>query len=119
MSKSKKNEEVMTSEDVETSTVVTPEVSTEVAKRKPGRPADPAKKAAREAKKTGKRGRPVVEGSERQIKLAEYAAKKEAGLIKQGRPKMDPIAKLEQQAAKLKAKAEAKISEAIALGATE
>ena len=38
-----------------------------------------------------KRGRPIIEGSERQKRLAEQAARKEAngGIVKRGRPKMN------------------------------
>lgn len=69
--------------------------------KKPGRPPVEgskrqqklAERAEREAKgETIRRGRPAVEGSKRQQKLAARQARIEAGMeIKPGRPKMAPV----------------------------
>lgn len=64
---------------------VTVEVSEE--KRKPGRPKDPNKPVK---EKSGKRGRPINSESNRQKREAELASKREAGMLKKGRPKVDP-----------------------------
>jgi hypothetical protein len=67
-------------------------------KRKPGRP----KSKVVVEKTPGKRGRPVESDSVRQQRLAELEAKKAAGLLKRGRPKMDQ-AELEKRRAIRKA----------------
>lgn len=71
-------------------------------KRKPGRPKT---KIEPEVKEPKQKGRPVVEGSKCQQRVAELEAKRKAGLLKKGRPKMDP-AELEAQRAKRKAEKE-------------
>lgn len=109
----------------ETSTVETPVVEAPVAvaptvevkeKKAPGRPivAGSKRQLVLQAKAekianghTPKKGRPIVADSNRQIKLAEMNAKRQAGLLKRGRPKMDPIVKAQKAAERAAAKAQA------------
>jgi hypothetical protein len=114
--------ESATTVDAVVETVATPTVETAAApaaptvevveKKAPGRPVVPGSKrqqllAYKAEHGTGKKGRPIVEGSNRQIRLATMAEKREAGLLKRGRPKMDPAVKAANAAARLIAKAEA------------
>lgn len=91
-------------------TTVAPTV-TVTEKKAPGRPINPnsvrQQKLALKGTNPGKKGRPIVEGSARQIRLAEMNAKREAGLLKRGRPKMDPAVKAAKAAERAAAKAQA------------
>lgn len=79
-------------------------------KKSPGRPADPVKAALKHEKEAMraagliKKGRPAVDGSKRQQRLAEREAKLAAGILKKGRPKYTE----EQKAAAAAARAAAK-----------
>jgi len=100
--------------------IVIEEVKTEETKRKPGRPivegSERQKRLAEQEQKRAngelKRGRPVIEGSKRQQDLAAKEARKEAngGEVKRGRP-VDP----NSAAYKKKMEREAKIKAGIVL----
>lgn len=92
-------------------TTVAPTVTVTEEKKAPGRPINPnsvrQQKLALKGTNPGKKGRPIVKGSARQIRLAEMNAKREAGLLKRGRPKMDPAVKAAKAAERAAAKAQA------------
>ena len=107
-------EETTTNNEIVESTTpveVTVSVTTPVEKKAPGRPINATSvrqmKLAAKKDNPGKKGRPVVPGSKRQIREADLKAKREAGLLKRGRPKMDPI-----ELAKRKAERAVKAAEA-------
>jgi hypothetical protein len=88
--------------EVATQPATTTAVTQVPEKRKPGRP----KSKVAVEKVPGKKGRPIVEGSKRQARVAELEAKRAAGALKRGRPKMD-AAELATRRAEAKAKKDA------------
>lgn len=70
------------------------ETKADEAKRKPGRP----KTKPVVEKVPGKKGRPIVPGSRRQVREAELEAKRNAGMLKKGRPKEDEAVLAERRA---------------------